>query len=421
MNMQLLIKKVTIISPTSKYHLKKKDILINNGIIDKIADSIVEKNAKVIEGKGMYVSVGWMDLFSDFCDPGHEQKETCITGSKAATAGGYTDVCLIPNTNPSNSSKSTVEYLKNNSTIVNLHPIGSISKNIEGKDLAEMYDMRLSGAIAFSDGKKPVQQSGLLLKALEYIKTFDGMIIEIPEDYSIAQNGQMHEGEMSTRLGMQGKASIAESIHLQRNIELLQYTQSKLHVTGVSTQKGIELIRQAKKKGLNITCSVTPHHLLLTDNQLKTYDSLYKTTPPLRTETDRKALVKGILDGTIDCIATHHTPQDWDAKQVEFEYAKEGMIGLQTAFSLLLSVDENIPLETWIHLLTDAPREILQIDKPEIAEKSKACLTLFNTHEKWNFDATTNQSKSTNSPYFGQTLTGKVIGIVNNNQWHFNE
>ncbi len=419
--MQLLIKKATILCPSSKFHLKKKDILIKNGIIEKIADSINVKGGTVIDRKNTAVSIGWMDLFSDFCDPGHEYKEDLATGANAAAAGGFTDVCLIPNTLPAITNKSSVDYIKSKSSLVNLHPIGAVSNQLEGKDLAEMYDMKLAGAVAFSDGTKPVQQAGLMLKALQYVNAFNGVIIQVPEDTSIAKNGLMNEGETSTKLGMQGKPGIAESIQIQRDIELLQYTDSCLHFTGISTKKSVELIRQAKKQGLNVTCSVTPYHLLFTDKILETYDSTYKVYPPLRTESDRLALIKGIEDGTIDCITTHHFPQDWDAKHVEFEYAKPGMTGLQTTLPLLLQVSKKISLEKWVSLLTEKPRTILGLTIPEINEGCKACLTIFNTDEKWTLNDKTNQSKSVNSPYFNQELTGKVLAVVNNTQLYTNE
>ena len=419
--MLILIKKATIISPGNKYHLKKKDILVKNGIIQEIGDSITAKGVKLIDHKNMMVSVGWCDLFADFCDPGHEHKETLESGQAAASAGGYTDVCILPNTAPVTSGKAQVEYIGNKSRLVNLHPIGCISKQIEGKDLAEMYDMKLSGAIAFSDGRKPIQHSGLLLKALQYVKTFKGVIIEIPEDRDIAQLGVMNEGIVSTQMGMQGKSSIAESIHLYRNLELLNYTESRMHITGVSTKKSIDMIRLAKKQGLQLTCSVTPYHLLYTEAELSDYNSVYKVSPPLRTEADRKALLKAVEDGTIDCIASHHTPQDWDAKVVEFEYAKDGMITLQTMLPMLLKLSDKITLERWITMLTTAPRQIVGFEQPIIAEGEKACLTLFDPTLNWEYNAKTNKSKSANTPLMDSMLTGKVIATIQHNQYAIHE
>jgi len=419
--MQLVVKKATILNPSGHYHLKKKDILIKNGIIEKIADSINIKGGKTIDQKNTFVSIGWMELFSDFCDPGHEHKEDLQSGSNAAMAGGFTDVCLIPNTFPELSNKSSVEYIKSKSGLVNLHPLGAVSNKMEGNDLAEMYDMKLAGAVAFSDGIKPVQQAGLLLKALQYVKTFNGVIIQVPEDQSIAKNGLMNEGPVSTQLGIQGKPAIAESIQVQRDLELAQYTGSRIHFTGISTKKSLDLIRQAKKQKVQVTCSVTPYHLLFTDHRLDTYDSMFKVNPPLRNEADRLALIKGVEDGTIDCISTHHFPQDWDAKNVEFEYAKPGMIGLQSTLPLLLQVSDKIPVEKWISLLTEKPRSILGLPVPLIQEKEIACLTIFNTEQTWHFNDKSNKSKSANSPFFNMELKGKVLAVVNNKQLHTNE
>ncbi|MBL7765041.1 MAG: dihydroorotase [Chitinophagaceae bacterium] len=414
--MQLLIKKAIILSPGSKFHAKKKDILIKNGVIESIGDQLAAKSARIIEAKNCYISIGWFDLFADFCDPGNEQKETLLSGSHAAAAGGYTDVCLIPNNQPVTSGKSAVEYIKSKSDLVTLHPIGSVSKNTEGKDLAEMYDMKLSGALCFSDGKKPLQHTGLMLKALQYIKTFQGTILQIPEDTSVAPHGLMNEGLISTQLGIQGKPAISEWIMVQRDLELLKYTNSSLHLTGISSKRSLDLIRQAKKQGLNISCSVTPYHLLFSDSSLNTYDSLYKVNPPLRTEADRKALIKGVEDGTIDCIASHHIPQDWDAKVREFEYASSGMIGLQTVLPMLLQCEAKVNIERWIEMLTTNPRNILKVAYKGIEEKQPACLTVFSTSEKWRFNEQSNLSKSKNSPLFGHELTGKVLAIVNNHR-----
>ena len=415
--MQLLLKKVTILSPTSKYHLKKKDILIKNGLIEKIADSINEKVKTVIDEKNVYVSIGFMDLFADFCEPGYEHNDTIATGMKASLAGGFTDVCLLPNTNPIIQNRSTIESIKSKSDLVNLHPLGAVSKNTEGKDLAEMYDMKQGGAIAFTDGKKTIQDAGLLLKALQYIKTFDGVIIEIPENTSISKHGLMHEGIASTKLGMPGKPAISEYIAIQQSLELVSYTNSKIHFTGISTKKSIELIKQAKKQGLQVTCSVTPYHLLYTDADLETYDSLYKVNPPLRTDEDRKALLKAVEDGVVDSIASHHFPQDWDSKIKEFEYAKNGMITLQTMLPSLLKASSKITLEKWISLLTEKPREILSLPMPIIEEKQPACLTVFNPTEKWNFNTTNNESLSANSPLLNSEMIGKIICVINNNQF----
>jgi dihydroorotase len=415
---KVLIKKATIMCAQSQYHQQQKDILIANGIIEKIASNIpFEKKYKLVEGKNLFASTGWVDVFADFCDPGFEQKEDLETGMQSAQAGGYSDVLIMPNTLPTISNKGQVEYIKNQSKNkeVNVHVIGALSKNCEGATLAEMYDMQQSGAIAFSDGKKAIQQSGLLLKALQYVKSFDGIIIQMPIDESLTQHGLMNEGIVSTQLGMQGKMDVAEHLMIHRDIEICRYAESKLHITGVSTAKGIELIRKAKKEKINITCSVTPYHLLLTDDALQNYGSNYKVNPPLRTEKDRKALLDAVADGTIDCIATHHTPHEWDAKHVEFEYAKYGMMGLETTLHQLLSIpNSKIEMATWIELLTTNPRKIFGLAQKNIAINEEACITVFSTNETTNYTAATKKSKGINSPFLESELKGKVVWAISN-------
>lgn len=419
--MELLIKKTYIHWPGSAYHGKRKDIHIRRGRIEAIGEGLRAPSARAIEGKNSFCSPGWFDLCADFCDPGTEQKETLHTGSLSAQAGGYTDVCLLPNTKPAVTNKAGAIYIKQFQGPVNLHPLGSISNQLEGKDLAEMGDMLQHGALAFSDGYKPVQHAGLMLKALQYVKAFDGVLIEIPEDTSIAPYGLMHEGKTSTALGLQGKPSLSEIMHVQRGIELVEYTQSKLHFTGISCKESVQLIRNAKKRKLPITCSVTPYHVLFTDDKLKSYNSVYKVNPPLRTENDRKAILKGIADGTIDAIASHHHPQHWDAKTVELAYAASGMNTLQTVWPMLLAADENIQPEHWLNLLSIAPREILQQPLPQLAVGEIACLTIADSKKEWLYDARRNNSLSQNSPLLNKTLTGCVLAVVNQTAYYLYE
>ena len=419
--MELLIKKTQIYWPGSAYHGKRKDIWIKQGRIEAIGDGLKAPKARVVEGKHSYCSPGWFDISADFCDPGAEQKETLHSGSLAAQAGGYTDVCLMPNTQPALSDKAGVNYIKQFQGPVNLHPIGAISNQLAGKDLAEMGDMRQHGAIAFSDGYKPVQHAGLMLKALQYVKAFDGVLIEIPEDTSIAPYGLMHEGKASTALGLQGKPSLSEIVHVQRSIELVEYTQSRLHLTGISCKESVQLIRNAKKRGLPITCSVTPYHVLYTDESLNTYNSVFKVNPPLRTESDRKALLKGIADGTIDAIASHHHPQHWDAKTVELAYASSGMITLQSVWPMLLAGDERIAPEQWLHMLSIAPREILQQPMPKLAVGEMACLTIADSQQTWDYTPARHASLSHNNPNLNQTLKGCVLAVVHQNATYLYE
>lgn len=423
--MQLHIRKARVIDPQSKYHDKVVDLLIEDGIITAIGSSVKPNaGAEKIEAKGLCISPGWVDVFADYREPGYEHKETITSGLAAAAAGGFTDVLLAPNTQPVLSTKSIIQYVfgKAVGNIVGLHPIGAVSQNTEGKDLAEMLDMRAHGAVAFSDGWKPVQQASLMLKALEYVKAFHGTIIGLPVDASLSSGGLMNEGIVSTGLGMAGIPELAETIMLHRDIELLRYTDSKLHVTGISTAASVDMVRKAKAEGLAVTCSVTPYHLALTDDALTSYDSLYKVTPPLRTEDDRQALIIGIQDGTIDCIASHHRPQEWDAKTKEFEYAADGMAIQQSAFNILWdALSEYISVERLVEVMSVIPRDIFGLPVQEIQKGSAATLTLFTTTGTHTLTKTNIKSLSHNDPFIGKELTGKVIGIVNHHQVHLNK
>ncbi|MBS1755671.1 MAG: dihydroorotase [Bacteroidetes bacterium] len=415
--MRVLIKQANIISSSSPYHGQVKDILITEGIIDKIADHISENADEIIAVDNLHVSIGWMDIFANFCDPGYEHKETLETGCAAAAAGGFTDVMVTPGTQPPIATKNMVEYIVRKSAplAVTVYPMGAISKNAEGKELAEMYDMHNSGAIAFGDGTSPLQSPGILLKALQYVLAIEATIVQMPDDKSISAHGLMNEGLESTRLGLPGKPAIAEELMIARDIELLRYTKSKLHITGVSTKKGIDLITAAKREGLNISCSATPYHGWFCDEDLQHYDTNLKVNPPLRSKQDMLTVQQAIADGVIDCIASHHLPQHSDNKACEFEYAKNGMTGLQTLFGAVNYFAKDLP--RLIEQLTTAPRKIFGIAAPEIKEGETACLTLFDPVAETVFEKKDILSKSYNTAFTGKKLKGKVIGIVNKNKW----
>ena len=410
--MKVLIKQAHIVSSSSPFNGQVKDVLIVDGVIAKISENITENADEVIANDNLHLSIGWMDIFSNFADPGYEQRETLESGAAAAAAGGFTDVMIVPNTNPVVSSKSQVEYIvgKAAKLAVNIHPIASVSKNAEGKELSEMYDMHASGALAFSDGIQPLQSPGVLLKALQYVLAINATIIQLPDDRSISKNGLMNEGITSTQLGLPGRPAIAEELMIARDIELLKYTKSKLHITGVSTAKGIELIHAAKKQGLQLTCSVTPYHCWFCDEDLGGYDSNLKVDPPLRTRKDMMAIRNAVKEGMVDCIASHHMPQHWDDKTCEFEYAKNGMIGLETLFGVMNSLLENSG--QLVEQLTIAPRKIFGLNIPAIREGETAVLTLFDPAAEFIFEESMIRSKSHNSPFIGKKLKGKVIGII---------
>lgn len=421
--MTVLIKQATIVNSSSPLNGQIKDIFIDKGTILSIADLITDPADNVIEAEGMCVSIGWMDSFAHFCDPGFEYRETLETGANAAAAGGFTDVMILPNTSPVVHTKSQVEYLvqKSRSSIVNIHPIGAVTKNGEGKELAEMYDMKHSGAIAFSDGINAVQNGGLCLKALQYVKAIDGIIIQIPDDKSIGANGLMNEGIISTQLGLPGKPAMAEELMVARDIKLARYAGSRLHFTGIASAKSLEYIKRAKASGINITCSVTPYHLFFTDEDLQDYDTNLKVNLPLRTREDREALQTGLTDGTIDCIASHHIPQNYDSKVCEFEYAKNGMTGLESLFGAVASVISNRwPIEALIDTLSISPRKIFGLPIPQLQEGAVATLTLFNPGIAYTFDEQNIRSKSKNNAFTGKELKGKVIGIINGDKIYLN-
>ena len=412
--MNLLIKSATIIDPNSPFHQQVADILIEKGIITSIGTDI-EAETEVVDAEGKYVSPGFFDLNCNIGELGLETKEDLYTGTKAAAAGGFTGIALMPNTVPPVHSKAEIEYLLNraNKNLVDVYPLGAISYKREGKDLAEMYDMYMSGAKAFTDGNRPVQDAGLMERALLYAQGFDALIFSYPEDTAIAGKAKVNEGEISTLLGMKGIPSLAEELMIARDLYLAEYTGSKIHFSTISTTRSVELIREAKRKGLEVTCDVAAHHLVLTDEALQGFDSLYKVKPPLRTQDDVNALLKGLNDGTIDAIVSQHTPHEVEFKDVEFEVAEFGIIGLQTALSLALQAGLGVDLI--VQKLAINPREILNVLVPAIAEGQEANLVLFDANADWEYTRKNNRSKSYNSPFLGQNLKGKVLLTCNNN------
>lgn len=413
--MNLLIKSATITDPNSVHNQQIADILIKDGVITAVAPGI-QADAEIFDAAGKYVSPGFFDLNCNIGELGQETKEDLQSGTKAAAAGGFTGLALMPNTHPPVHSKSEVEFILNKAkgNLVDIYPLGTISHKCEGKDLAEMFDMHQSGAKAFTDGKYPVQDAGLMERALLYAQGFEGLVFSYPEDKAIAGKAKVHEGEISTLLGMKGIPALAEELMIARDLYLAEYTGSKIHFTTVSTRQSVNLIRQAKQKGLKVTCDVAAHHLVLTHDALLGFDSQYKVKPPLRTQDDVDALIEGLNDGTIDAIVSQHTPHEVEFKAVEFEVAEFGMIALQTAFSLALKA--GLSVSTIVDKLAIAPRNILDVEVPAIAEGKKANLVVFDADGQWEFTKQNNFSKSYNSPFIGEQLSGKILLTCNNNQ-----
>jgi dihydroorotase len=419
--MNVLIKQAKVICPQSSFHNKTVDILIENGIISQIKKGITAAGIKTIEANGLTVSLGWLDMQVNLCDPGFEHKEDLESGLKAASAGGFTGIAIVSGTNPPLHNKGQIEYIINraNNNLVNVYPIGTLSQNQEGKDLSEMYDMKLAGAVAFSDYKNPVKDAGLILRALQYTTNIGSFIITHCDDKSISHGGQMNEGETSTMLGLKGIPALAEEIMLQRNISVLEYAGGKMHIPTISTKGSVDLIKKAKANGLQITCGVAAHNLLLDDSVLSDFDTNYKVNPPLRNKKDVEALRKALENAVIDVVVSDHRPQDVECKDLEFDLADNGVIGLQTAFTSALTGMKG-ETEALVNALTVNPRKILGLEIPQIEEGQKANLTLFTTESETILTEKDILSKSKNSPFIGKTLQGKVIGSVNNNKGYWN-
>ncbi len=414
--MNVLIKSATIIDKSSPFHLQKKDISIKNGVIVKIANSIKKTDSiNEIDLKNLHVSQGWFDSSVCFGEPGYEERETIENGLRTASKSGFTAVAVNPYTYPVVDNKSAIEFIKNKATgnATELYPIGNLTKGGESKDMAELFDMQNSGAIAFGDYNKPVSNANLLKIALQYAQIFDGLILSFPQDNSIAGNGLVNEEKNSTKLGLVGIPALSEEMQIARDLFILEYSGGKLHIPTISTVKSVKLIKDAKKKGLNVTCSVTAHHLILTDDELVDFDSNTKVLPPLRTSKDNKALIKGLRNGVIDMITSDHNPIDIEHKKVEYSNAKYGTIGLESLFGAL---NKSVGLEILIECLTTKPRNRFNIGGSCIKEGEIANITLFNPESEYNFTAENVISASKNAIFINKKLNGIVYGIISNNK-----
>lgn len=413
--MKLIIREAKIIDSQSSFHNQTVDLQIENGILTNIGAQLSnEKNFEELKLDNLHVSQGWFDSSVSLGEPGFEERETIENGLNVAAKSGFTAIALQPNSYPIIDNQSQVNFVKSKAQNkpTDLYPIGALTKNSEGKDLAELYDMKNAGAVAFGDYGKNLDNSNLLKIALQYTHDFDGLVIAFSQDANIKGNGVANEGIVSTRLGLKGIPNLAEELLVARNLFILEYTGGKMHIPTISTAKSLTLIKEAKAKGLQVTCSVSVHHLVMTDEKLDGFDTRYKVTPPLRNEVDRKALIEGVLDSSIDMITSDHNPIDIEHKKMEFDLAKNGTIGLESAFGSLLTV---LPLEIVVSKLTSG-KTFFGIENQAIKEGSKACLTLFNPSIESIFIKENILSKSKNSAFIGQTIKGKVYGIVNNKQ-----
>lgn len=418
--MKILIQSAKILCPNSSFHQKKKNVLINNGRIVEIGDKNFSAD-KVIDADGMFLSTGWFDLGAFVGDPGLEHKEDLQSLARAAQAGGFTEVSVLPNTQPVIQSKNEASFVSrnNDSRLVQIYPMAAVTRNCKGEEITEMIDLHEAGAVAFTDGLHSIWHTDIFLKALQYLQKFQGVLIDHPEDIWLNRFGQMHEGINSTLQGLKGMPRIAEEVAIARNLELLGYAGGKLHLAHLSTAKAIDQVRAAKKKGLQVTCDVISYQPLFDDSVLADFDTNYKVNPPLREKVDQDALLKGLKDGTIDILCSGHLPQDDESKFLEFDMAEFGIINFQTFASQLSSLSNSIEWDDLIVKVTDNPRRLLGMEIPAIEVDAKANLTLFDPEYKWTFEADSNYSHSRNSPWIGKALKGKALGAVNNNRHWF--
>ena len=427
--MKVLIRSVRIIDKSASLNGQSADILIEDGIIRQVGSAIEATGAEVINGEGLSVSAGWVDMRVASRDPGFEHKEDLTSVRVAAARGGFTEIVLMPNSEPVVHSKDTLNYIRNSGQggLVKLHVAGSVTRKAQGVDFTEMIDLHTAGAIAFTDGEHPVQNADLLLKTIQYLRPLDALLMNRPEDRQLTLYGQMHEGVTSTLIGMKGMPALAEEMMLIRDLKLLEYALEKnehtsenpaLHISLISTRRAVELIRDAKAKGLPVSCDVAAHQLAFSDEDLIGFDTNLKINPPFRPVDDSAAIREGLADGTIDAIVSDHCPHDEESKNLEFDHADFGITGLETAFSLAV-MHSGLPVEDVVDKLTTQARKILRLPVTGIAEGNPANLTFFETDKDWTFERS--YSKSKNTPFLGKTLRGKVRGVANNGKFEWFE
>ena len=413
--MNVLVKSATIVDHKSDFHNQTVDILIEKGLITQISKRIQNpKNYKEINLDNLHVSQGWFDSSVSFGEPGFEERETIENGLKTAAHSGFTSVAVNSNTNPVIDCYADISFLisKSANHAVQLLPIGALTKHSEGKELAELFDMTSAGAVAFYDYQQPIDNPNLMKLALQYASNFGGLVCSFPQESKITGLGVMNENVTSTSLGLKGNPALAEELQIARDLFILEYTEGKLHIPTISTAKSVELIRAAKQNKLDVTCSVAIHNLIFTDEHLIEFDTRFKVLPPLRTQTDMDALIAGVKDGTIDMVTSDHNPLDIEHKKVEFDYAKYGTIGLESAFGALNSI---FTVKKTVELLTRG-KERFQVKSTSISIGNKANLALFDPNKTITFSSKNIISTSKNSMFLDQELKGTVHGIISNNQ-----
>ncbi|MBD2700941.1 dihydroorotase [Spirosoma sp. BT702] len=447
--MQLLIRSARVIDTDSPFDGQTVDLLIDNGLIRQIGENLTaEANTQVIEADDLHVSPGWVDLRVSAQDPGFEHKEDITSVCRAAAAGGFTDIAVLPNTYPVIDSKGTLGYVQRmaEGQPLRVHVVAAVTKKADGEDFTEMLDLHHAGAVAFSDGHHPIQNPDLLLKTLQYLQPVNGLLMNRAEETLLTRFGQMHEGIQSTLLGLKGMPALAEELMIERDLRLLEYVVGAegrgqgvksgvkgvkpsgyyvfsesaeppaLHFSTISTARSVELIRQAKANGLPVSCDVAAHQLVFDDTSLAEFDTNLKVNPPFRSPEDVAGLWAGLADGTIDAIVSDHTPQDAESKNVEFDVADFGIIGLETVFAAIMSHNKGLSLGQIIDKLSTRPRQILRLPPVTIAEGQLANLTLFQPGRTWTYERTA--SKSKNTPFLGQTFTGRVLGTTYRGQFN---
>ncbi len=420
--MSTLFRKVHIVDPASDLHHAVVDLRVDDqGRIDAFGEALeVKETDHVVAADDLHVSPGWFDHYAHFRDPGEEHKEDLESGAAAAANGGFTAVAVLPDTDPPRDNKSAVAYVRKRAMDlpVALYPYATITQGLKGRDLTEMHDLRDAGAVAFAEGHRPIRHAGMLLRALRYTQPMDGLVLSLPLDLDLVGKAVVHEGLEATRLGMAGMPYLAETLMLQRDLSILRYTGGRLHVPVLSSAEGVALIRAAREEGLMVTAAVPAYQLLLDDRNLDGYDSNMKVMPPLRSQSDREALIQGVLDGTIGAVCSHHAPQHQDDKQVEFEYAGYGIAGLETAYaSLRTALGDQATPERCCSLLGRQPRQWFGLPQPRLDVGAEAELSFFQPNKPWTPSPGQSRSKARNNPLFGRTLTGRVYGIYASGRW----